>query len=219
METRTWVATLVLVLLVSGQGGADYVWDGEQWQWQDVPAPAEDTEEGSGGGVVATGGGGYRDDEDDIDGSGEEEHLYRENDGGGYNTHRLHEESINVDSDEEIDPNEIDIGFHDERTASPPPAVQQATPSSPDPAKGPPTPTEEPHKQPQGGETNFFAQPGILAAVVGGTVVGLLCTILLVMLIVYRMRKADEGSYSLNEPKRSPNVHSYLKAPTREFFA
>ena len=40
-----------------------------------------------------------------------------------------------------------------------------------------------------------------------------------VMLIVYRMRKADEGSYALNEPKRSPNVHSYLKAPTREFFA
>jgi len=212
METWIWLATLVLV----GQGGADYVWDGEQWQWQDVPAPAEDTEEGSGGGVVATGGG-YRDDEDDSDpGSGEEEDLYsRENDGGVYNTHRLQEESINVDSDEEIDPNEIDIGFHDEPTASPPPAVQQATPSSP----GPPTPTEEPHKTHQGGETNFFAQPGILAAVVGGTVVGLLCTILLVMLIVYRMRKADEGSYALNEPKRSPNVHSYLKAPTREFFA
>ena len=67
------------------------------------------------------------------------------------------------DSDEEIDPNEIDIGFHDEPTASPPPAVQQATPSSPEPGKGPPTPTEEPHKEPQGGETNFFAQPGILA--------------------------------------------------------
>jgi len=219
METRTWVATLVLVLVASGQGGADYVWDGEQWQWQDVPAPAEDTEEGSGGGLVATGGG-YRDDEDESDpGSGEEEDSYRENDGKGFNTHRLQEESINVDSDEEIDPNEIDIGFHDEPTASPPPAVQQATPSSPEPGKGPPTPSEEPHKQPQGGETNFFAQPGILAAVVGGTVVGLLCTILLVMLIVYRMRKADEGSYALNEPKRSPNVHSYLKAPTREFFA
>ena len=41
--------------------------------------------------------------------------------------------------------------------------MEQATPSSPDPGKGPPTPTEEPHKQPQGGETNFFAQPGILA--------------------------------------------------------
>lgn len=220
MEMRTWVATLVLVAL-SGRGGADYVWDGEQWQWQDVPAPAEDTEEGSGGGVAAAGGG-YRDDEDDSDaGSGEEEDLYsRENDGGAYNTrHRIQEESINVDSDEEIDPNEMDIGFHDEPTASPPPPVQQATPSSPGPGKGPPTPTEEPHKTHQGGETNFFAQPGILAAVVGGTVVGLLCTILLVMLIVYRMRKADEGSYALNEPKRSPNVHSYLKAPTREFFA
>ena len=59
----------------------------------------------------------------------------------------------------------------------------------------------------------------IFSAVVGGTVVGLLCTILLIMFIVYRMRKADEGSYALNEPKRSPNVHSYLKAPSREFFA
>ena len=59
----------------------------------------------------------------------------------------------------------------------------------------------------------------LISAVIGGTVVGLLCTILLVMFIVYRMRKADEGSYSLNEPKRSPNVHSYLKAPSREFFA
>lgn len=58
METGTWMATLVVLLVASGRGGADYVWDGEQWQWQDVPAPAEDTEEGSGGGgVVATGGG------------------------------------------------------------------------------------------------------------------------------------------------------------------
>ena len=128
----------------------------------------------------------YRDDEDDLEGSGEEEHLYRENDGGEYNTHRLQEESINVvsiglreclvsfciqDSDEEIDPNEIDMGFHDERS-SPPPMVEQATPSSPEPGKLPPTPTEEPHKQPQpGGETNFFAQPGILAGDYGQLIV------------------------------------------------
>merc|ERR1711981_52710 len=51
--------------------------------------------------------------------------------------------------------------------------------------------------------TSFFAQPGILAAVIGGAVVGLLCAILLVMFIVYRMRKKDEGSYALDEPKRS----------------
>ena len=53
METGTWVATLMVLLVALGQGGSDYVLDGEQWQWQD-----EDTEEGSGGGgVVATGGG------------------------------------------------------------------------------------------------------------------------------------------------------------------
>jgi len=67
--------------------------------------------------------------------------------------------------------------------------------------------------------TSFFAQPGILAAVIGGAVVGLLCAILLVMFIVYRMRKKDEGSYALDEPKRSPNVNSYSKPPSREFYA
>ena len=66
---------------------------------------------------------------------------------------------------------------------------------------------------------SFFAQPGILAAVIGGAVVGLLCAILLVMFIVYRMRKKDEGSYALDEPKRSHNVNSYSKNPSREFYA
>lgn len=65
---------------------------------------------------------------------------------------------------------------------------------------------------------SFFAQPGILAAVIGGAVVGLLCAILVVMFIVYRMRKKDEGSYPLEEPKRAPA--SYAKgANNREFFA
>ena len=188
---------MVLLLAQFGRGGADYVWngemwawydsqapekgsvggyvwDGEEWVWQDLLAPAVDTEEGSGGGGVVATGGRYR--EDDF----EEEHLYRENDGGGwgYNTHhRLQEESIKVDSDEEIDPHEIDIGFHEEPTE-----VEQATPSSLEPGLAT-------TKQPQGG--NFFAQAGILVAVVVGTVVGLLCTILLVMFIVYRMQKAD----------------------------
>ncbi|XP_073811182.1 uncharacterized protein isoform X1 [Musca autumnalis] len=67
---------------------------------------------------------------------------------------------------------------------------------------------------------SFFAQPGILAAVIGGAVVGLLCAILVVMFIVYRMRKKDEGSYALDEPKRSPAMNSYAKnATNREFFA
>lgn len=90
--------------------------------------------------------------------------------------------------------------------------------------------------------TSFFAQPGILAgkfsirfhikwsrlisssfilAVVGGAVVGLLFAILVVMFIVYRMRKKDEGSYALeNEPKRSPQANSYTKNHNnREFYA
>ena len=52
MKTRGWVA---LVLVVSGRVCAPYVWDGEQWRWEDPPPPAEDTEEGSGDEVVATG--------------------------------------------------------------------------------------------------------------------------------------------------------------------
>lgn len=57
------------------------------------------------------------------------------------------------------------------------------------------------------------------AAVIGGAVVGLLCAILLVMFIVYRMRKKDEGSYVLDEPKRnSPSANPYNKN-SREFYA
>ncbi|XP_066595935.1 syndecan [Prorops nasuta] len=71
--------------------------------------------------------------------------------------------------------------------------------------------------------SSFFAQPGVLAAVIGGAVVGLLCAILVVMFIVYRMRKKDEGSYPLDEPRRSPAAQAFPKpgAPhhNREFYA
>ena len=40
------------------------------------------------------------------------------------------------DSDKKINPDETDIGFHDKQTGSPPLVVQQATPSSLDPANG-----------------------------------------------------------------------------------
>uniref|UniRef100_A0ABD2WCZ7 Syndecan n=1 Tax=Trichogramma kaykai TaxID=54128 RepID=A0ABD2WCZ7_9HYME len=62
-----------------------------------------------------------------------------------------------------------------------------------------------------------------ITAIVGGAVVGLLCAILVVMFIVYRMRKKDEGSYALEEPRRSPATNSYPKvgvhANNREFYA
>ncbi|CAB0037514.1 unnamed protein product [Trichogramma brassicae] len=60
-------------------------------------------------------------------------------------------------------------------------------------------------------------------SILGGAVVGLLCAILVVMFIVYRMRKKDEGSYALEEPRRSPATNSYPKvgvhANNREFYA
>jgi hypothetical protein len=65
-------------------------------------------------------------------------------------------------------------------------------------------------------------RPGLLAAISGGAVVGLLLTILLVMFIVYRMRKKDEGSYSLDEGTQHQPPHysyAYQKAPTKEFYA
>ena len=47
----------------------------------------------------------------------------------------------------------------------------------------------------------------------------LLCAILLVMFIVYRMRKKDEGSYILDEPTRTHNGNLYSKTPNKEFYA
>lgn len=63
----------------------------------------------------------------------------------------------------------------------------------------------------------IMGRPGLLAAVIGGAVVALLLTILLVMFIVYRMRKKDEGSYPLDEQKYTN--YSYMKANDKEFYA
>ncbi|XP_076361774.1 uncharacterized protein LOC143252868 isoform X2 [Tachypleus tridentatus] len=66
--------------------------------------------------------------------------------------------------------------------------------------------------------SSFFAQPGILASVIGGAVVGLLCAILLVMFIVYRMRKKDEGSYIVGD-NRGVKDSSYGRTNSKEIFA
>jgi hypothetical protein len=62
------------------------------------------------------------------------------------------------------------------------------------------------------GEGLAWNQPFVLAGIIGGAVVGLLCAVLLVMFIVYRMRKKDEGSYSLDEKK-------YHQVPHKEYYA
>ncbi|XP_051927609.1 syndecan-2 [Hippocampus zosterae] len=64
---------------------------------------------------------------------------------------------------------------------------------------------------------NLFQRTEVLAAVIAGGVIGFLFAIFLILLLVYRMRKKDEGSYDLGE--RKPSGGAYQKAPTKEFYA
>lgn len=66
---------------------------------------------------------------------------------------------------------------------------------------------------------SVIIKPGIMAGIVGGAIIGVLTAILLIMFIVYRMRKKDEGSYALEETKKPLNAYDYRNCPTREFYA
>ncbi|VDL92002.1 unnamed protein product [Schistocephalus solidus] len=60
----------------------------------------------------------------------------------------------------------------------------------------------------------------LLSGIVGSTIAGVFLLILLILFCIYRLRKRDEGSYSLDEPKKSPTAsNSYTQAPDREFYA
>lgn len=61
--------------------------------------------------------------------------------------------------------------------------------------------------------SNIFERTEVLAALVVGGVVGILFAVFLVLLLVYRMKKKDEGSYDLGKKP------IYKKAPTNEFYA
>jgi len=72
----------------------------------------------------------------------------------------------------------------------------------------------------QRNDSSLWTKPGILAGIIGAAVVGLLCAVLLVMFVVYRMRKKDEGSYDLDETtKRSPRINGYQRTNQNEFYA
>ncbi|XP_023670813.1 syndecan-2-like isoform X1 [Paramormyrops kingsleyae] len=64
---------------------------------------------------------------------------------------------------------------------------------------------------------SLFQRTEVLAAVITGGVIGLAFAVFLVLLLVYRMRKKDEGSYELGE-RKAPSA-AYQKAPTKEFYA
>ncbi|XP_042197729.1 syndecan-4 [Callorhinchus milii] len=60
---------------------------------------------------------------------------------------------------------------------------------------------------------NLLDSTEVVAALIAGGAIGLLFAVLLILLLVYRMRKKDAGSYDLSKKP------IYTKAPTNEFYA
>ncbi|XP_032275651.1 syndecan-4 [Halichoerus grypus] len=61
--------------------------------------------------------------------------------------------------------------------------------------------------------SSIFERTEVLAALIVGGGVGILFAVFLVLLLVYRMKKKDEGTYDLGKKP------IYKKAPTNEFYA
>ncbi|XP_035008004.1 syndecan-4 isoform X2 [Hippoglossus stenolepis] len=62
-------------------------------------------------------------------------------------------------------------------------------------------------------DDSIFNKTEVLAAVIAGCAVGLMFAVLLILLLIYRMKKKDEGSYDLGKKP------IYKKAPTTEIYA
>ncbi|ETE61320.1 Syndecan-4 [Ophiophagus hannah] len=60
---------------------------------------------------------------------------------------------------------------------------------------------------------SIFERTEVLAALIAGGAIGLLFAVFLILLLIYRMKKKDEGSYDLGKKP------IYKKAPTNEFYA
>lgn len=216
----------ILIICILGHvAKTEYIWDGKEWIWveKDNNQQTNSRIEGSGDDSIRNnddedmeGSGAVSDYDDDDDRLGEDVYLDPdEEEGSGVYVPEVVENHYEPDPTTYRPNYEDPIREHDPITIDGPEPTTTTTTepprkSIPDVSQGPKTTNRS---------TSFFAQPGILAAVVGGAVVGLLCAILFVMFVVYRMRKKDEGSYALDEPKRSPTVNSYSKPPSREFYA
>ncbi|KAM9284941.1 syndecan-4 [Morus bassanus] len=61
--------------------------------------------------------------------------------------------------------------------------------------------------------SSIFERTEVLTALIAGGAVGLLFAVFLILFLVYRMKKKDEGSYDLGKKP------IYKKAPTNEFYA
>jgi len=224
---------ILLVLVTSIK--AEYEWNGKEWIWKDTPTNSE----GSGDYVDSVDEDeGYvsrdneYDDEDEYDGSGDNPTYGLENNNPpqssniddtnlNRNRNNLDGSSIDVQITPAPDMNSYDRDREIDRQPDRDDPIIVDSPQTTFPSPIDNNNNVHRNKNDFGTKspTSFFAQPGTMAAVIGGAVVGLLCAILCVMFVVYRMRKKDEGSYALDEPKRSPTVNSYSKPPSREFYA
>ncbi|XP_008278696.1 syndecan-4 isoform X2 [Stegastes partitus] len=63
------------------------------------------------------------------------------------------------------------------------------------------------------GDDSIFNKTEVLAALIAGGAVGLMFAVLLILFLIYRMKKKDEGSYDLGKKP------IYKKAPTTEIYA
>lgn len=61
--------------------------------------------------------------------------------------------------------------------------------------------------------SSIFERTEILAALIVGGIVGILFAVFLILLLLYRVKKKDEGTYDLGKKP------IYKKAPTTEFYA
>uniref|UniRef100_A0A8C1SII2 Syndecan n=1 Tax=Cyprinus carpio TaxID=7962 RepID=A0A8C1SII2_CYPCA len=96
--------------------------------------------------------------------------------------------------------------------------IESPVPTTEDSRRNPDTSTTSLPRSPLEVQSeNLFQRTEVLAAVIAGGVIGFLFAIFLILLLVYRMRKKDEGSYDLGE--RKPSGAAYQKAPTKEFYA
>jgi len=78
------------------------------------------------------------------------------------------------------------------------------------------------HSRPKYGERkssflSIIRDPLVLAGIIGGGVLALLCIVLLIMFMIYRMRKKDEGSYALEDPSRRKYDIRYTRTEDQEF--
>lgn len=241
-----FIAVFLVFLPILHSALAEYTWNGTEWVWnEESPGSTNegtvDAAEGSGDdsgvrvedarrkNVVDSRKNSWSDsDDDDVDedeyeyeGSGEyDDEDYGDDDDGEYEDDDS-EDSYGspVDSTMDYGSSHNDGKNDDIYVDGPPPPQSRPGEDIHGGINNNNNYNDLQNKRPQSHTTSFFAKPGTLAAVVGGAVVGLLCAILCVMFVVYRMRKKDEGSYALDEPKRSPTVNSYSKAPSREFYA